>query len=146
MPSANKQAVTSADRERREHAQADKLAALHERLAQQVAALRTGDDWRRWLEVASRFHDYSFNNTLLIYAQRPDATLVAGYEAWKALGRQVEKGQRGIQILAPIVRRDRDSAAGEVDRGTLDQKVNEHGAAGGDEEERQRRVVGFRVT
>lgn len=145
MPSPNKHAGTPAERERREQAQADKLAALHERLAQQVAALRTGDDWRRWLEVASRFHDYSFNNTLLICAQRPHATLVAGYEAWRALGRQVEKGQRGIQILAPVIRRDRDGAAAEVDRRARDQKGNEADAAG-DEEERRRRVVGFRAT
>src|SRR3954462_13209507 len=55
-----------------EQAQADKLAALHERLAAEVAALRTGEDWQRWLAVAARFHSYSFQNTLLILSQRPD--------------------------------------------------------------------------
>lgn len=82
-----------------------KLAALHERLANQVRELRTGEDWTRWLAVASRFHDYSFNNTLLILAQRPDATAVAGYKAWQSLGRHVDKGEKGLQILAPILRR-----------------------------------------
>ena len=86
-------------------ARADKLAALHERLAAEVAALRTGEDWQRWLTTASRFHTYSFTNVLLIQSQRPDATLVAGYEAWKAFGRHVVKGEKGIAILAPIIRR-----------------------------------------
>src|SRR3954469_8921989 len=88
-----------------EQTQADKLAALHERLAAEVAALRTGEDWQRWLAVAARFHTYSFQNTLLILSQRPDATNVAGYETWKRLRRQGSKGQKGIAILAPVRRR-----------------------------------------
>ncbi len=53
------------------------------------------------------------NNVLLIAAQRPDATAVAGFGAWKALGRQVDKGSKGIAILAPLTRRSRpDAAAG----------------------------------
>src|SRR3954464_8260433 len=90
-----------------DQARADKLTALHERLAAEVAALRTGQDWQRWLAIASRFHTYSFQNTLLILSQRPDATNVAGYETWKALGRQVSKGEKGIAILAPLLRRSR---------------------------------------
>jgi len=86
-------------------AAADRLGELHERLAREVAALRTGEDWQRWLKTASRFHSYSFQNTLLILSQRPDATSVAGYEAWKALGRQVARGEKGIAILAPVLRR-----------------------------------------
>src|SRR5215213_6482530 len=88
-------------------AHADKLAALHERLAAEVAALRTGEDWQRWLAVAARFHTYSFQNTVLILSQRPDATNVAGYQTWKTLGRQVSKGEKGIAILAPVLRRPR---------------------------------------
>jgi DNA primase len=107
MPPRYRRPVTAAEKARREQASADKLTALHGQLAEQVAALRTGEDWRRWLEVAGRFHRYSFNNTLLIAGQRPDATTVAGYEAWKAMGRQVTKGEKGLQILAPIVRRAR---------------------------------------
>ena len=50
----------------------------------------------------SKFHNYSVNNTLLIELQRPDATLVAGYQAWqKKFNRHVKKGERGIRILAP---------------------------------------------
>jgi DNA primase len=98
-------ASNPAEIEAREAARAAKLETLHDTLTEQIAALRTGADWQRWLTVAARFHNYSFNNVLLIAAQRPGATAVAGYEAWKALGRQVDKGERGIQILAPIVRR-----------------------------------------
>jgi hypothetical protein len=74
-------------------------------LVDDVHKLVTGDGWRGWLQTAARFHQYSFLNTLLIHAQRPDATHVAGYRVWQSLGRQVDKGQRGIRILAPIVHR-----------------------------------------
>lgn len=78
---------------------------LLEELGQHVETLRTTEGWQRWLELASRFRTYSLRNQLLILAQRPDATRVAGYRAWQALGRQVKRGERGIAILAPIVRR-----------------------------------------
>jgi DNA primase len=107
MPPRYRRPVSAAAKDRRAQASADKLTTLHDQLAEQVAALRTGEDWRHWLEVAGRFHRYSFTNTLLIATQRPDATAVAGYEAWKAMGRQVTKGEKGLQILAPVVRRTR---------------------------------------
>lgn len=84
-----------------------KLTQVHDRLADQVQALIDSQDWREFLTVASRFHRYSANNVLLILAQRPDATRVAGYRAWQRLGRQVRKGERGIAILAPCVQRAR---------------------------------------
>jgi hypothetical protein len=86
-------------------AQHDKLAELYTALVGEVHKLLTGDGWRAWLQTAARFHQYSFLNTLLIHAQRPDATDVAGYRVWQSLGRQVHKGQRGIRIVAPMVRR-----------------------------------------
>jgi antirestriction factor ArdC-like protein/uncharacterized protein DUF955 len=82
-----------------------KLEALHERLVDEVRKIRTGDDWRAWLDVATRFRKYSFRNVLLIGAQFPNAARVAGYTTWKALGRQVNKGEKGIEILAPVSRR-----------------------------------------
>lgn len=88
-----------------------KLADLHDRLTTQVQAMATGEDWTRWLQTAARFTTYSFNNQLLIAIQRPDATYVAGYRAWQALGRQVTKGEQGIAILAPVVRKVRDDEA-----------------------------------
>lgn len=56
----------------------------------------------RYLSVMSRFHRYSVNNTMLIYMQKPDATLVAGYNKWKdQFERHVKKGEHGITIIAP---------------------------------------------
>ena len=60
------------------------------------------DRYRRYLETMSRFHAYSLNNCLLIFAQKPEATLVAGYQTWrKRFGRHVRYGEKGIRILAP---------------------------------------------
>ena len=70
-----------------------------------VQALTTSDRWRAHLEVQGRFHRYSFNNAMLIGAQDPDATRVAGFATWKSLGRSVRKGERAIRILAPMVGR-----------------------------------------
>lgn len=77
-----------------------------EQLDQALAQLVGQDEWLRWLDTRSKFHRYSFGNTLLIAFQRPEATQVAGYKAWQALGRQVRKGERGIAILAPVIRKD----------------------------------------
>ncbi len=66
------------------------------------------------LEFYSRFHRYSFNNTLLIHAQRPDATLVAGYRKWQELGFQVKRGETGIAIRAPWLKKLPDPDTGEI--------------------------------
>ena len=57
-----------------------------------------------YLDVMSRFHQYSLGNCILIARQRPDATHVAGFSAWKKLKRSVKKGEKGICILAPLIR------------------------------------------
>src|SRR5260370_5234117 len=80
-------------------------ADVIDQLRRGVATLTSTDQWTRWLRVQRRFHQYSFGNTLLILIQRPGATRVAGYRTWKTVGRQVRKGEHGIAILAPIVRR-----------------------------------------
>jgi antirestriction protein ArdC len=77
---------------------------LLDQLSKEVETLRTSEGWKRWLAFASRFTSYSLNNQLLVLMQRPDATRVAGYKAWQALGRQVNKGERGISIFAPRTR------------------------------------------
>lgn len=76
-----------------------------ERLHIGVTELLDSQVWQDALKFKSRFHHYSFNNALLIYLQRPDATLVAGYRRWQELGRQVRKGETSVAILAPILRR-----------------------------------------
>jgi DNA primase len=80
----------------------DKLRAAHDKLQQAVAEIASGDDWKRMLQVVSKFHRYSFNNHLMIFLQRPDATVVAGFNRWKSLGRFVKKGEKGIAIFAPF--------------------------------------------
>jgi antirestriction protein ArdC len=80
------------------------LESIHRQLQSAVERLVDTDEWRAMLEVAARFHTYSTNNQLLIYLQCPHATRVCGYRAWQRLGRQVRKGERGIQILAPCRR------------------------------------------
>ena len=79
-----------------------------ERLHAGVTELLSSQVWQDALRFKTKFHSYSFNNALLIYLQRPDASLVAGYKRWQELGRQVRKGETGIAILAPIVRRIED--------------------------------------
>ena len=67
-----------------------------------IQELFESDRYRNYLTTMSRFHRYSLNNIVLIHAQRPDATLVAGFNKWKnSFGRHVKKGEKGIQILAP---------------------------------------------
>lgn len=91
----------------------DRLDALHADLQNKVANLATSDAWQAWLQTAAVFHNYSLNNQLLILSQRPDATRVAGYRAWQALGRNVRKDERSIGILAPMTRKVRDADSGE---------------------------------
>ena len=83
-----------------------------ERLHTGVTELLDSQRWQEALKFKASFHHYSFNNALLIYLQRPDATLVAGYKRWQELGRQVRKGETSIAILAPIVRRTEGEVEG----------------------------------
>lgn len=74
-----------------------------------VENIFTGEKYAQYLQTMSKFHRYSFNNTLLIAMQRPDATLVTGYRNWQSMGRQVKKGEKGITILAPApIKRKRE--------------------------------------
>lgn len=76
-------------------------------MEQLVAALKAGrsEALIGYLKTIARFHRYSLHNVLLIASQKPNATHVAGFRTWNQLGRFVKKGERGILILAPIVRR-----------------------------------------
>ncbi len=80
---------------------AERLNTAHERLVNAVSALHSSDDWMAYMATMAKFHRYSANNCFLIALQRPDATHVAGFQTWKSLGRSVNKGAKGIAILAP---------------------------------------------
>ena len=81
---------------------AEKLKEITDRLEQGIAELFDSERYKEYLKVMSKFHNYSFRNTVLIAMQKPDASLVAGFSAWKNnFGRNVMKGQKGIKIIAP---------------------------------------------
>lgn len=92
--------------------------AIAEALANLTAQLAAGnsDALTAYLAAASRFHNYSFGNIMLIAVQKPDASKVAGFHAWKSLGRSVKKGEKAIRILAPMVVGKKDS---EDSKGTV---------------------------
>lgn len=80
----------------------DKIKEITERLEEGVKEIFESDNYKNYLKTMSKFHAYSFNNTLLIAQQKPDATLVAGFKSWENnFGRHVKKGEKGIRILAP---------------------------------------------
>ena len=79
-----------------------KVQEITEKLEQGLQELFESEKYKSYLNTMSKFHNYSFNNTLLIAMQKPDATLVAGYKAWQRnFERHVKKGEKGIRILAP---------------------------------------------
>jgi hypothetical protein len=94
--------------------QTDRVAEELARLDQAVSAIHESEDFRRYLDVQARFHRYSYGNVLLILAQRPDATRVAGYRAWQQLHRQVRRGERGVRILVLMQVRERGADDGET--------------------------------
>ena len=79
-----------------------KLAALRERLLAEAGTIRTAGDWERCLRAAARLPGEGFANILLVEAQRPGATMLRGYEAWRAAGRQVNRGEPGIEVLSAV--------------------------------------------
>ena len=102
------------------------MERLHGQLRESLHTLITSEDWQQALAVAAQFHDYSFANTQLIWSQAVSRgfhpSRVAGYRTWQKLGRQVRRGERGLAILAPVIRK-------------IDVTDSEE----------ERRVVGFRV-
>lgn len=82
--------------------QKERIKELTDQLEEGVQAVFDSDMYREYLICMSKFHNYSVYNSLLIFQQRPDASLVAGYKAWQTdHGRYVKKGEKGIKILAP---------------------------------------------
>jgi len=77
------------------------MKEITDRLENGIKELFDSEHYKEYLKVLSKFHKYSFNNTMLIAIQNPNASYVAGYNTWKRLGRYVNKGEKGIRILAP---------------------------------------------
>ena len=89
-----------------------KVKEITDKLEEGLKELFESEKYKSYLSTMSKFHNYSFNNTLLIALQRPDATLVAGCQAWQRnFNRHVNKGERGIRILVPApykIKEERD--------------------------------------
>ena len=99
--------------------QKEKVQELTERLEQGVKEVFESGAYENYLKVMSKFHRYSFRNTILIWMQKPDATHVAGYDAWKKdFNRQVKKGEKGIRIFAPTEYKVK------VEKQKIDQETN----------------------
>ncbi len=132
---------------------AAKLAQAQDTLETEVRALQSGEDWRAYLAFQARLHTYSPNNVMLIAAQHaaaysekrvasPEATYVAGFNTWRALGRSVDKGQHGYAVLAPCrykreVAVDHDGNARRLSIGEV--------PAEGETVRRQNVLAGFRI-
>ena len=97
--------LTEAQRVAADRARRETVEQLHEQLADGIANLDDKDAWQRWLGMASKLHRYSFNNVVLTMLQKPDATMIAGYRAWQAMGHQVRRGEKAIKILGPVTRK-----------------------------------------
>ena len=121
----------------------EKTKQAFEMIEQGVKDVYSSDSFKRYLSCCSKFHNYSLNNTLLILAQKPDASLVAGYRSWQTnFNRHVDKGEKGLMILAPVTYKE--------DR--LMNKVDENGNVVLDEsgspiqEQRQVNITRFKTT
>lgn len=114
---------------------AERIASAQQRIEAAVAALQSGAQWRDYLTLQSRLHSYSANNALLIWSQHADAyqrgmvakpwpTYVAGFQTWRSLGRSVDTGQRGYQILAPNRHVHRSAVDGDGNTRTIGQAAD----------------------
>lgn len=81
----------------------EKMQQITTQLEEGVHKLLTSEQYEKYLKTMRTFRHYSFNNTILIAMQKPDATLVAGFDAWKQKKRFVKKGEKGIRIIAPVM-------------------------------------------
>lgn len=103
------------------------LQEITKKLEEGVKDMLTSENYTEYLKIMSQFHDYSFNNTMLIAMQKPEATLVAGYQAWqKKFERHVKKGEKGIQIIAPAPIREKEEVE-KIDPATNEPILKENG-------------------
>ena len=75
---------------------------IMEKLQQGIQEMFQSDRYKEYLHFVSSLPQYSFNNSVLIASQRPDATLISGYKAWTKYGRHVKRGEKRIKIIAPM--------------------------------------------
>ena len=113
----------------------EKISAALDRIEEGLATINTDMDWLQFLYFQSRFYNYSFGNTMLIYLQNPQARYVKGFRAWNELARYVKRGSKGISILAPCFKKAKDNADAE--------DKADHEAV--DDTKRAKVISGFRI-
>lgn len=84
----------------------EKVTETYDKLVKGVNDIFTSGKYADFIKFYSKFHKYSFENAILIYLQKPDSTYVAGYTAWQKLKRNVKKGEKGIAIFAPLIKKE----------------------------------------
>ena len=82
----------------------------YHRIEEALTKIDSHEEWTKFLSFHSKFHNYSFQNSMLIYDQYPQATFVAGFKTWQNLGRHVKKGEKAIKIFAPCKYKTEDKA------------------------------------
>ena len=102
---------------------------------EQALARGHSDALKGYLKFLSGFHNYSFRNMMLIFMQNPEASMVAGFKAWQGMGRQVRNGEKGLRILAPMVR----------NRKTEESETSTHQKQEVSDDQQSRVVTGFRL-
>jgi hypothetical protein len=140
MSSTTIPALSDSEQQNRPDAMAETIESWITELSNLTDEARAGEEFQAWLDVHSRFHEYSFRNTLLIKQQCPKATKVAGYKAWQTdFDRQVQTGESAIWIWAPIITERcptcRESRRWHEERDCLDATPTEEWSRG---------VVGFK--
>jgi hypothetical protein len=100
--------TTSEQREKATRAREAKLAAAHQTLTEQVTPLATGPQWQAWLDVAARFHHYSFNNTVLLLAQNPTPSRSPATPCGSSSAARSARAKRALVVLTPVTRRFND--------------------------------------
>lgn len=93
--------ITMNDDKKINEKKTDRIKELSEELEDGIKKIFKSDKYKKFLGTMSKFHDYSFRNSLLIMMQNPEATYVAGFNKWNTLNRKVNKGEKGIRIFAP---------------------------------------------
>lgn len=86
----------------------EKVDTAKKMLTDGVAAVIASNDFQQVLDMMGKFHRYSLQNTMLIMAQKPTASRVAGFKTWQGMGRNVRKGEKGIQIFVPHIRKPKE--------------------------------------
>lgn len=105
-----------------------KVQEITEKLEQGIKELFESEKYKTYLNTMSKFHNYSFNNTLLIAMQKPEASLVAGYKAWqKNFDRHVNKGEKAIRILAPAPYKIKEEINNDSPKTAVKRLIKEYG-------------------